>query len=108
MVLIATLPRLLSALARPERLLLCCLCLSMVACAKPSALERDFGQAWAYNQAIQIVNPAAGLSTPPATGLPPQAGAKVMQAYDKSFEKKEAGGGSTTINLSPMAAGGGK
>ena len=108
MLINATLQQLLSCLARPKRLVLGCLCLSMIACAGPSALERDFGQSWAHNQAVQIVNPTAGFTSPPATGLPPQAGAKVMEAYDKSFEKKEAGGGSTTINLTPMTTGGGK
>jgi len=108
MLINATLQRLLGFGVMLRLLLLGGLCLSLVACAQPSALERDFGQSWAHNQAVQIVNPTAGFTSPPATGLPPKAGANIMDAYDKSFEKKEAAGGSTTINLTPMTTGSGK
>ncbi len=69
-------------------------------------MERDFGQAWVHNQAVQIANPEAGLNPVPATGLAPKAAANTMEAYEKGFAKKEGGGGSTTINLSPMTTGG--
>jgi hypothetical protein len=82
------------------------LILGFTGCAGPTVLERDFGQAWVYNQAVQIANPEAGLNPAPATGLAPKAAANTLEAYEKGFAKKEAGGGGTTINLSPMTTGG--
>lgn len=58
-------------------------------CYPPSALQQDFGQAWLYNQEVQLVNPQAGLQATPVTGLPPEAGRRIMEAYNKSFERQE-------------------
>ena len=55
----------------------------------PSALQQDYGQAWSYNLTVQILNPTAGQNDTPATGLSPQAGTKVMESYNKAFERKE-------------------
>jgi len=85
-----------------------CLLVALSGCCGPSALERDYGKSWAYNQAVQVANPDAGLAAAPATGLPPKAANNVMSAYEKSFARKASGGGGgTTINLSPMTTGGG-
>ena len=91
-----------------------CICLAILllgiaGCC--SALERDYGNAWAYNQAVQIADPKAALVQTPATGLGPQASVNVMGAYNKSFSGSQSGGGtSTTINLGGLttAGGGGK
>lgn len=83
-----------------------CILLSLSGCCGPSALERDYGKSWAYNQAVQIANPEAQLEPTPATGLSPKAAENILKAYDKSFAGK-AGGGTTTINLSPLTTGGG-
>ncbi|MGQ9920354.1 MAG: hypothetical protein ACUVRZ_03385 [Desulfobacca sp.] len=85
-----------------------CLLLALSGCYGPSALERDYGKSWAYNQAVQVANPDAALAATPATGLSPQAASHVMSKYDKSFSGKAGGGGGgTTTNLSPVAPGGG-
>ncbi len=85
-----------------------CLLWACGGCCGPTALERDYGKSWAYNKAVQVVNPEAGLVATPATGLPPRASENAMKAYDKSFSgKATGGGGGTTINLGPMSTGGG-
>lgn len=101
-----------NASSRQRRLLagICsgCIILTVSGCCGPSVLERDYGKSWAYNQAVQVANPEAGLEPTPATGLPPKAAANVLKAYDKSFSGKAAGGGgATTINLGPMTTSGG-
>lgn len=63
--------------------------LLLVSCSQSTVLERDFGQAWRYNQEIQIVNPQAGWTARPTTGLSPEAGRKIMESYNKGFERKE-------------------
>lgn len=75
-------------------------------CCGPSALERDYGNAWVYNQNVQIANPEAVLDQTPATGLGPQAATTVMGAYNKSFSGKKDGGTSTTLNLGNLTTGG--
>lgn len=85
-----------------------CLLLALSGCCGPSALERDYGNSWAYNQAVQVANPEAGLVATPATGLPPKAAENIMKAYEKSFSGKPGGGGGgMSINLGPMMTGGG-
>jgi hypothetical protein len=74
--------------------------LGSIGCCRETALERDFGNAWAYNAAAQIADPQAALVQTPATGLNPAASRNVLDAYNKSFSGSKAGGGSqTTINL---------
>ena len=93
-----------------------CICLGILllgiagCCPSGSVLERDYGNAWAYNEAVQIADPKAALVQTPATGLNPQASVNVMGAYNKSFSGSQSGGGSsTTINLGGLTtAGGGK
>jgi hypothetical protein len=88
-----------------------CICLAILllgiaGCC--SALERDYGNAWAYNQAVQIADPKAALVQTPAVGLNPQAAVNVMGAYNKSFSGSQSGGGSsTTINLGGLTTSGG-
>jgi hypothetical protein len=91
-----------------------CICfgillLGLAGCCIPrSALESDYGNAWAYNQDVQIADPKAGLVQTPATGLNPQASVNVMGAYNKSFSGSQSGGGSsTTINLGGLTTAGG-
>jgi hypothetical protein len=74
--------------------------LGAIGCCGPSALERDYGNSWAYNAAVQIADPQAYLVQTPATGLNPVASQNVLGAYNKSFSGSKAGGGSqTNINL---------
>ncbi len=91
-----------------------CICfgillLGLAGCCPPrTALERDYGNAWAYNEAVQIADPKAALVQTPATGLGPQASTNVMGAYNKSFSGSKSGGGtSTTINLGGLTTAGG-
>jgi hypothetical protein len=95
-----------------------CLCfgislLGLSGCRRETALDRDYGNAWAYNEAVQIADPRAALDPTPAVGLNPKAATTVMDAYNKSFSGSKSGGGqSTTINLgglttAPTGGGGG-
>lgn len=63
--------------------------LGLMAGCQPSALQQDFGQAWLYNLEVQIANPQAGLEAKPVTGLSPEAGKKIMESYNKSFERQQ-------------------
>jgi hypothetical protein len=82
--------------------------LGTAGCCGETALERDYGQSWAYNEAVQIADPQAPLVETPATGLNPSASANAMNAYNKSFTGKKSGGGSsTTINLGGLTTAGG-
>jgi hypothetical protein len=82
--------------------------LTIAGCAGESALERDYGNAWVFNQAVQLANPQAGLVATPAVGLSPKASSNVMDAYNKSFTGSKSGGGSqTTINLGGLTTAGG-
>lgn len=82
--------------------------LGLAGCYGPSALERDYGNAWAYNQAVAIVNPQAGLVETPAVGLSPTASKNVMESYNKTFSGQKSGGVSqTTINLGGLTTAGG-
>jgi hypothetical protein len=89
-----------------------CMCLGIfllgtAGCCGESTLERDYGNAWAYNQAAQLANPQAGLSETPAVGLSPKTAVNVMEAYNKSFTGQKSGGGSqTTINLGGLTTAG--
>ena len=91
-----------------------CICLGILlleiagCCPTQTALERDYGNAWAYNEAVQIADPKAALVETPATGLNPQASVNVIGAYNKSFSGSQSGGGSsTTINLGGLTTAGG-
>jgi hypothetical protein len=73
----------------------------------PTTLEKDYGNAWAYNQAVQIADPKASLDQSPAVGLSPQASTNVMGAYNKSFSGQKSGAGtSTNINLGGLTTAG--
>jgi hypothetical protein len=77
-------------------------------CCGETALERDYGKSWAYNEDVQIANPQAEFTETPATGLAPNASTAVMNAYNKSFNRKKSGGGGTTmINLGGITSGAG-
>jgi hypothetical protein len=77
-------------------------------CCGPTALERDYGQSWAFNHTVQIADPTAASVQTPATGLSPAASTTLMNAYNKSFAGKQSGGGgSTTINLGGITSGAG-
>lgn len=81
--------------------------LGITGCCGPTALDRDYGNAWVYNQTVQIANPDAALEKTPATGLGPSAATGLMGAYNKGFSGKKDGGGSTTINLGNLTTAGG-
>lgn len=81
--------------------------LGIIGCCGPTALERDYGNSWAYNQAVQIANPEAAQVQTPATGLGPNAATGLMGAYNKGFSGKKEGGTSTTINLGTLSTAGG-
>ena len=61
--------------------------LGLAGCYPPSALEMDYGNSVRNNVAQQVVNPRAGFNPNPAVGLPPQAAAREMERYDKTFKK---------------------
>jgi hypothetical protein len=90
-----------------------CMCLGIfllgtAGCCGETALERDYGNSWAYNQAVQIANPQAGLVETPAVGLSPKASTNIMDTYNKSFSGKKSDSGSTTmINLGGITTGSG-
>jgi hypothetical protein len=77
-------------------------------CCRPqSVLESDYGNAWVYNQDVQIADPRAALDPTPAVGLSPVASTTLMGAYNKSFSGSKSGGGqSTTINLGGLTTAG--
>ena len=68
---------------------LCLILLGAAGCSGPTALERDYGNSWAYNEAVQIANPDAALVQTPATGMDPTSAKTVMEGYAKSFERKK-------------------
>ena len=76
---------------------LCLILLGAAGCCGPTALERDYGKSWAYNEAVQIANPHAALVQTPATGMNPTSAKTVMEGYTKSFERKKTEGSGTTI-----------
>lgn len=71
-------------------LILCLVLFGTSGCATESALERDYGQTWAFNQRVQIADPQAGMVPTPATGMSPVAAVTVMDGYNKSFERKKS------------------
>jgi len=86
----------------------CLFLLGIAGCTRETVLERDYGNAWAYNQAVEIANPQAGLNETPAVGLSPKASYNAMDAYNKSFSGQKSGATSqTTINLGGMTTSGG-
>ena len=48
-----------TAVIRKSLILLMVILLATVAGCRKSALEKDYGNAWAYNEAVQIVNPGS-------------------------------------------------
>jgi hypothetical protein len=83
------------------------LLLGVTGCRRTTPLEQDYGNSWAYNEAVQIANHQAALDQTPATGLSPQASTNLMGAYNKTFSGSKAGGGkSTTINLGGLTTAG--
>lgn len=83
------------------------LLLGVAGCRRTTALEQDYGNSWAYNEAVQVANPRAALDQTPATGISPQASANVIGAYNKTFSGEKGGGGkSTTINLGGLTTAG--
>ncbi len=68
---------------------LCLILLGAAGCSGPTALERDYGNSWAFNEAVQIANPDAALVQTPATGMDPTSAKTVMEGYAKSFERKK-------------------
>jgi hypothetical protein len=96
------------SITKVNYLLLFLLLLGTLGCCRVTALERDYGNSWAYNEAVQIADPNASLDQTPATGLNPQASTNVIGAYNKSFSGSKSGGGtSTTINLGGLTTAGG-
>jgi uncharacterized membrane protein YgcG len=82
--------------------------LATAGCATETVLERDYGNSWAYNQAVEFANPKAGLIETPAVGLSPKASTNVMEAYNKSFTgKKSDSGSSSMINSGGLTTGSG-
>ena len=61
----------------------------LAGCYGPSALDLDYGNAVRNNLAQSVLNPAAGQTTTPATGLSPAAAANEKELYDKGFKGEE-------------------
>ncbi len=78
-----------ASLGKGTLMLLIVILLGTAGCASESALERDYGKSWAYNQAVQIANPQAALVQTPAVGMSPKAATTNMEGYNKSFERKK-------------------
>jgi hypothetical protein len=55
----------------------------------PSALDQDYGSARRNNLAQTVLNPGAGKTNIPATGLEPNAGVGELERYDKSFKEEK-------------------
>jgi hypothetical protein len=58
-------------------------------CFGPSAVDLDYGNSVRNNLAQTILNPQAGLTNTPATGLSPAAASNEREAYDKGFKGEE-------------------
>jgi|GEM_PF-617179 hypothetical protein len=63
----------------------------LTGCVSPDILQQDYGNSVQNNIAQSVLNPQAGLTDTPMVGLPPQAGASEMDAYNKSFTGEKAG-----------------
>ena len=63
----------------------------LAGCTSPDVLQKDYGNSMQNNVAQSVLNPQAGLTDTPMVGLPPQAGASEMDAYNKSFTGEKAG-----------------
>jgi len=61
----------------------------LAGCYGPSALDMDYGNAVRNNLAQSVLDPAAGLTTTPATGLSPTAAVNERELYDKEFKGEE-------------------
>jgi hypothetical protein len=61
----------------------------LAGCYGPSALDLDYGNAVRNNLAQSVLNPAAGQTTTPATGLSPTATVNEKELYDKEFKGEE-------------------
>ncbi len=57
----------------------------LTGCTSPDTLGKDYGNSVQNNIAQTVLNPQAGLTDTPATGLDPRAGVGEMGQYDKSF-----------------------
>jgi hypothetical protein len=58
-------------------------------CYGPNALDLDYGNSVRNNMAQTILNPQAGLTNTPATGLTPAASVFEKGMYDKGFSGEE-------------------
>ncbi|MCX5891851.1 MAG: hypothetical protein NTW80_02580 [Deltaproteobacteria bacterium] len=61
----------------------------LAGCYGPSAIDLDYGNSVRNNLAQTILNPQAGLTNTPATGLNPTAAANEKEMYDKGFKGEE-------------------
>ena len=61
----------------------------LAGCYGPSALDKDYGNSVRNNLAQTVLNPQAGLTNTPATGLSPAAAANEKALYDKGFTGEE-------------------
>ena len=72
------------------RIILCLAGFLWVAgCFGPSAVDLDYGNSVRNNLAQSVLNPQAGLTNTPATGLNPTAAAYEKEVYDKGFKGEE-------------------
>ena len=72
------------------RIILCLAGVLWVAgCYGPSAVDLDYGNSVRNNLAQTVLNPQAGLTNTPATGLSPAAAVNEKVAYDKGFTGEE-------------------
>lgn len=72
------------------RIILCLTGVLWVAgCFGPSAVDLDYGNSVRNNLAQTILNPQAGLTKTPATGLTPTAAVNEKGVYDKGFMGEE-------------------
>ncbi|MBM4288585.1 MAG: hypothetical protein FJ135_10655 [Deltaproteobacteria bacterium] len=87
--------RLIRMLHITSRLILLLALLGIAGCQADTALQRDYGNSWAHNLAVQIADPEAALVQTPAVGMSPKAGSTIMEGYNKSYERKEEKGAAT-------------
>ncbi|MCL4502200.1 MAG: hypothetical protein M1438_10150 [Deltaproteobacteria bacterium] len=72
------------------RIILCLTGVLWVAgCFGPSAIELDYGNSVRNNLAQTVLDPQAGQTNTPATGLTPGAAVNEKELYDKGFKGEE-------------------
>jgi hypothetical protein len=71
----------------------------LAGCAEVSRVEMDYGTSFKLSKFNQTLNPDAEKNLDPVVGLNGQAANKVMDKYNKEFEKPAQAAPSLMINL---------